>query len=99
MHITHTDKHPSEETRKKMSDSNKGKHVVSEETRKRLSKSLKGRYVWNNGVPMSKESKLKLSRSLKIRLQNMYWWNNGVVNTRAKKCPEGFVRGKLKRSI
>lgn len=37
--------------------------VMSDETRKRLSQSLKGRSVWNEGVQMSEETKINLSRT------------------------------------
>ena len=62
---------PSEETRRKMSKSHKGKIPpnkgipMSEEQKKKLSESLKGRNVWNKGIPMSEETKKKLSESHK----------------------------------
>ena len=62
---------PSEETRRKMSKSHKGKIPpnkgipMSEEQKKKLSESLKGRNVWNKGIPMSEEQKKKLSESHK----------------------------------
>ena len=58
---------PSEETRRKMSNSHKGKIPpnkgipMSEEQKKKLSKLLKGRNAWNKGIPMSEEQKKKLS--------------------------------------
>ena len=68
------DKHLSEDTRKKMSESHKNKHH-SEESRKKISESLKGKNRWTNGT---------------------YWFNNGVKSIRAKECPEGFVKGRIK---
>ena len=60
----------SEETRKKMSESmkgrpsaNKGKHP-SEETRKKLSESHKGKTTWNKGLLNNKQSKVVLQYSL-----------------------------------
>ena len=58
---------PSEETRRKMSNSHKGKIPpnkgvpMSEEQKKKLSESLKGRNAWNKGIPMSEEQKKKMS--------------------------------------
>ena len=74
-------KHHSAETRKKMSEANKGekcyifgKHL-SEETRKKMSEANKGKNHWTKGTN---------------------WYNNGVKSIRAKTCPEGFVPGRLK---
>jgi hypothetical protein len=50
-------KHPSEETKKKISDANKGKHL-SEETKKKISDANKGRYP-------SEETKKKMSKAKK----------------------------------
>ena len=56
-----------EETRKKISESNKGRIApnkgkpMSEEQKKKLSESLKGRIAPNKGKPMSEEQKRKLS--------------------------------------
>ena len=27
----------------------------------------------------------------------MTWWNNGIINKKARECPEGFVKGKLRK--
>ena len=51
----------SEETKKHLSEINKGKHI-SEETRKKMSESLKGK---NKGKHLSEETKRKLSESKK----------------------------------
>lgn len=66
----------SEETKKKIGIANKGREV-SKETREKLSMASKGRTPWNKGksswnkgVPMTKESKKKLSKSLKGRYAN-----------------------------
>jgi group I intron endonuclease len=57
-------KQRSVETRKKISDSNKGRKV-SEKTKNLLSKTLKGTKPWNTGIPRSTETKQKLSTALK----------------------------------
>ena len=51
---------PSDETRRKMSNSKQGKHR-SEETKKKISDGLKGKPAHNKGKPMSEEQKKKLS--------------------------------------
>lgn len=57
-------KQASIETRKKISDANRGR-IVSQETREILSKKLKGTKPWNIGIPRSDETKKKLSDALK----------------------------------
>ena len=84
----------SEKTRQLLSDSNKGKNKgktpwikgrhLSEEHKRKLSEAHKN---------MSKEYKQKLSEAKKGRR----WFNNGTITVRAKSCPEGFVRGRLKK--
>ena len=73
-------KHHSEETRKKMSEANKGENNPmfgkhhSEETRKKMSEALKSKPTCIKGT---------------------HWYNNGVKSIQAKTCPEGFVKGRL----
>ena len=57
-------KQRSAETRKKISESLKGR-VVSNQTRKILSDKLKGTKPWNTGIPRSESTKQKLSAILK----------------------------------
>lgn len=83
-------KHPSEETRRKMSEKKKGKHR-SEETRRKISEAGKGRQGWNKGLHRSEETKRKISETLKRK----HWFNNGHINVRAIDCPEGFTPGRL----
>ena len=65
---------PSEESRRKMSESHKGQVPpnkgipMSEEQKKKLSESLKGRNPWNKGIPMSEEQKKKLREINKGRV-------------------------------
>lgn len=65
------ERHPSEETRKKMSDARKGeknpmygKHL-SDETKRKIGEKSKGRKSWNKGMKMSDEFKRKNSESHK----------------------------------
>lgn len=85
-------KHHSEESKHKMSDTKKGKKHTSEH-KKKISESCKGRNAWNKGITCSKEVKEKLSKVTK----GTYWYNNGQINVRARECPDGFVRGRLKK--
>lgn len=78
--LHHLDNHPSEESRKKMSEAQKGennplfgKHP-SEETRKKMSEAQKGKNHWTKGK---------------------HWYNNGETSIQAKTCPEGFVPGRI----
>lgn len=81
--------------------------VLSEETKLKISESNKGRQAWNKGKKMPSGFgershpegwSEKVSNSLKGHHNSagLYWFNNGKINTRAKECPEGFVKGRLK---
>ena len=91
-HGEHASLHkPSEETKKKMSEANKGKHL-SEETKLKISEA-------NKGKKRSEETRKKISEAKKgknIWIKGRHWFNNGKINIRAKECPEGFVPGMLK---
>lgn len=76
----------SDETKKKISQSHKGKHP-SEETRKKLSKSHKGR-------KLSDEDKKKKS----LAAIGRRWYNNGKIQIFTKgNPPDGFIPGMLKQ--
>ena len=100
----------SEETKRKVSDANKGR-TQSEETRKKRSEALKGK-------PLSEETKRKMSevrkgksnafygkshseetkRKLSEKRQNVKWWNDGQMNKIVIKCPgDGWVPGMVKK--
>ena len=69
----------------------KGKHL-SEDTRKKMSESHKSKHH-------SEESRKKISDTLKGKnswTNGTYWFNNGVKSIRAKTCPKGFVKGRIK---
>ena len=61
---------PSEEHRRKMSESLTGR-IISEEHKKKLSESLKGQIPWNKGKTElqkhSKETKRKMGEAQKVR--------------------------------
>ena len=97
----------SEETRKKLSEThkgkpspNKGKHL-SEEHKKKLSETHKGKQFSeehknklseaNKGKHFSEEHKKKISEAKKGK----HWYNNGIKNKLCFECPDGFVPGKL----
>ena len=100
----------SEETRRKISESMKGK-PLSKEHRRNLSKSKKGipqehtkkLNELKKGKPISKEHRRKISESMKGKNMGknnpMYgkrWWNDGCGNNKmSKQCPgEGWVLGR-----
>jgi hypothetical protein len=53
-----------EETRKKIIESNK-KRTISDETKKKISEAKKGYPAWNKGIPLSDSVKLSLSKTHK----------------------------------
>lgn len=91
----------SEESKKKMSKSqkgnqnHKGKHH-SEETKRKISETKKGRTSWNKGIPCYKETRKKISDAIKLNSTGRHWYNNGEINKFCYECPEGFVPGMLK---
>lgn len=93
-----------------ISKSNKGKHLT-EEAKRMISEALKGcnngmfgKNPWNKnktGV-YSKESLRRMSESRRGEKNIHYgthYYNNGEIELRAKKCPDGFIRGRLKSSL
>ena len=122
MRLHHLDKQLSEDTRKKMSESRKGKPSGmngkhhSTEARKKMSESKKGKPSGMKGKHLSEETRKKISDSKngkylseetrkKMSEANMgknnwtkgtQWFNNGVKSIRAKECPKGFVKGRIK---
>lgn len=84
-------KHRSEETRNKISEANKGKHL-SEEHKRNISEGQRGEKNHNYGKPKSNETKNKLSNAFK----GLCFFNNGEISIRARECPPGFIKGRLK---
>ena len=95
--LHHLDNHPSEESRKKMSESKKGENNPlfgkhhSEEARKKLSEARKGKPAWTKGKHHSEESRKKMSEAHKGK----HWYNNGVTSIQTETCPDGFVPGRI----
>jgi len=102
--LAHLGKKPSEETRKKMSESNShyflGKKL-SKERRKKLSESHKGQTPWNKGTKGTEESRRKqrlahlgkkpseeTRKKISIKLKGKTPWNKG------KKIPTPWMKGK-----
>ena len=73
---------------------------LSEDTRRKLSKANKGKPTWIKGKHHSEESRKKMSEANKGKnnwTKGTHWYNNGVKSIKAKTCPEGFVKGRIKR--
>ena len=100
-----------DETRKKLSEANKGKNnpfygkTRTEESRKKQSESRKCKYAQENhpmyGKSHSEETKRKQSEVKKGENNPAYgkkWWNDGCGNTvRSKECPgDGWISGRGK---
>ena len=102
-------KHPSEETKKKLSEVKKGKKM-SEEARRKNSESHKGNNyhlgkhhseeakrkmseAWDYDKHFTEEARKKLCKARKWK----HWYNNGKINIIANECPPGFMPGMLKR--
>lgn len=65
---------PSEETRKKQSESAKKRSPFTEEHKQNLSNSHKGKKAWNKGIPRTKKQKQQHS----IKMKGKKSWNKGL---------------------
>ena len=93
-----------EEVKRKISETETGK-AVSADTRRRLSSALRGNKC-ALGHRMSAESKAVMAEKLSRRFKGennpahgRHWYNDGKKNlyVRDDECPEGYVRGILRR--
>ena len=91
----------SNETKLKISKALKGKNTwmkgkhLTEEHKQKISNSLKGKHL-------DEETKKKLSEIHKGKTswnKGLHWFNNGIAEVFARSCPEGFVKGRLKKSV
>jgi hypothetical protein len=99
----------SAETRKKMSEAQRGKtrSPLSVETKQKLSESLSGEknpfYGKQHDPDLKKRMNAKTSATMKGRRPGSadwqigtFWWNNGVINKRSRECPgTEWNKGKL----
>ena len=102
--LHHLGKHHSEETRKKISEANKGENNPrfgkpstfkgkhhSAETRNKMSESRKGKNHPFFGKHHSEKTRRKMSKTH----IGKHWYNNGVISVLARECPNGFVKGRI----
>lgn len=83
----------SEESKRKMSEAKKKQ---SDETRRKISEALSGRK--HSTETRRKQSEIHRRLGTKPPSpKGKHWFNNGKVETYAFTCPEGFVKGRMKR--
>ena len=85
--------HPTEETKKRMSESGKGtkKPAHTEEWKKQISEKLKG-------IPKSEETKKRMREAAKDKkgtTTGRHWYNNGEISVLREECPDGFAEGRI----
>jgi len=110
--LANTGKKRTEETKRKISESNKGKVLgpLSDEHRKKVSESLQGNknpfYGKQHDPELKKQMNAKTSATLKgKRPKNLdmfvgtFWWNNGSINKRSSNCPgDDWTKGKIRKA-
>lgn len=92
-------KHHREESKKKASESEKGK-VIPLEVRQAISKTMKGHgnFIGKHHT----EDNRKLFSQQKLGSNNpnygKHWYNNGTIELCVGECPDGYIKGRLKRA-
>ena len=97
-HVFRKGKHHTEEAKNKMSEAHKDKQFT-ESHKKKIGAANKGNKN-RLGKKHSEESKKRMAEAAKgknIWTKGTRWYNNGRINKRAKKCPPGFVPGRIKK--
>lgn len=84
----------SAETKKKMSEAQKG-HPVSEKTKKKLSEMNKGKWKGENNGMYGKKHSEEARKKLSLTHKGRRWFNNGKISKFCYECPEGFVPGRV----
>lgn len=89
----------SEKSKEKISQKNKGKTRPAnaiENQRISIKKTLSIQGIWNKGKKCPQISGEKNGGYKKFK--GTHYYNNGIVQVRAYECPEGFVKGGLRRN-
>lgn len=47
------------------------------------------------GIKLSEEHKKTIS--IKEKELHLHWWNNGINEIKCQKCPEGYIKGRIKK--
>lgn len=69
---------------------------MSDEEKLKLSNRMKGN-SYRKGKKFSDDAILKMKNSKTMNGERMKWWNNGCIETLSFTCPNGFVRGRLRK--
>ena len=100
----------SEETKRKISVSEKGKQYclgkhwkLSFETKQKMSEARKGNqnskgkhYNKNNNSMLGKHHSFETKNKISIARKGSHWFNDGIKNYFCKECPKGCTYGRLK---
>lgn len=91
------------EKKEKKEDDRRGSYIRTPEMREQLSRSLKK--AWSR--PEVRQRHLNYLHSsmwtsevrqrLSAAHKGIFWWTDGVIETKARECPEGMRRGRVKR--